>query len=92
MNIYVGQLPYSVTEEELREMFLQYGEVSSLNLIMDKYSGQSKGFGFIEMPNNSEADQAIKGLNKSMLKGREIKVNQAEERRNKKKTFRGKRY
>jgi RNA recognition motif-containing protein len=59
---------------------------------MDSYSGQSKGFGFIEMPNNSEADQAIKGLNKSMLKGREIKVNQSEERRNKKKTFRNKRY
>ena len=92
MNIYVGQLPYSVTEEELREMFLQYGEVASLNLIMDRYSGQSKGFGFVEMPNNSEADQAIKGLNKSMLKGREIKVNQSEERRNKKKTFRNKRY
>ena len=92
MNIYVGQLPYSVTEEELREMFLPYGEVTSLNLIMDRYSGQSKGFGFVEMPNNSEADQAIKGLNKSMLNGREIKVNQAEERRNKKKTFRNKRY
>ena len=92
MNIYIGQLPYSVTEEELREMFLQFGVVSSLNLIMDKYSGQSKGFGFIEMPNNSEADQAIKGLNKSMLKGREIKVNQSEERRNKKKTFLNKRY
>ena len=91
MNIYVGQLPYSVTEQELREMFLQYGEVSSLNLIMDRYSGQSKGFGFVEMPNNAEADQAIKGLNKTMLKGREIKVNQAEERR-KKKTFRNKRY
>ena len=91
MNIYVGQLPYSVTEEELREMFLQYGEVSSLNLIKDRHSGQSKGFGFVEMPNNSEADQAIKGLNKSMVKGREIKVNQAEERR-KKKTFRNKRY
>ena len=91
MNIYVGQLPYSVTEEELREMFMQYGEVSSLKLIMDRYSGQSKGFGFIDMPNNSEADQAIKGLNKSMVKGREIKVNQAEERR-KKKTFRSKRH
>jgi len=91
MNIYVGQLPYSVTEEELREMFLQYGEVSSLNLIMDRYSGQSKGFCFIEMPNNAEADQAIKGLNKSMLKGREIKVNQAEERR-RKKTYRNKRF
>lgn len=91
MNIYVGQLPYSVTEEELSEMFLQFGEVSSLKLIMDKYSGQSKGFGFVEMPNNAEADQAIKGLNKSMLKGREIKVNQSEERR-KKKAFRGRRY
>ncbi len=91
MNIYVGQLPYSITEKELREMFVQYGEVSSLNLIVDRYSGQSKGFGFIDMPNNSEADQAIKGLNKSMVKGREIKVNQAEERR-KKKTFRSKRY
>ena len=91
MNIYVGQLPYSVTEEELREMFVQYGEVASSNLIMDQYSGQSKGFGFIEMPNNTEADQAIKNLNKSMFKGREIKVNQAEERR-KKKNFRGRRY
>ena len=91
MNIYVGQLPYSVTKEELQEMFLQYGEVTSINLIMDRYSGQSKGFGFVEMPNNSEADQAIKGLNKTMVKGREIKVNQAEERR-RKKNFRGKRY
>ena len=75
MKIYVGQLPYSVTEGELREMFLQYGEIESLNLIMDRYSGQSKGFGFVEMPNNSEADLAIKGLNKSTVKGREIKVN-----------------
>lgn len=91
MNIYVGQLPYSVTEEELREMFLPYGEIASMNLIMDRYTGQSKGFGFIEMPNNSEADQAIKALNKTIFKDREIKVNQAEERR-KKKGFRGKRY
>ena len=91
MNIYIGQLPYTVTEEELREMFLQYGEVASMNLIMDKYSGRSKGFGFVEMPNNAEADQAIKGLNKSMVSGREIKVNQAEDRR-KKKTYRGRRY
>jgi RNA recognition motif-containing protein len=91
MNIYVGQLPYSVTEKELREMFAQFGEVASMNIIMDRYTGQSKGFGFVEMPNNSEADQAIKGLNKSMFKGREIKVNQAEERR-KKKPFRKRRY
>jgi len=91
MNIYVGQLPYSVTEEELREMFQQYGEVANLKLIMDKYSGRSKGFCFVEMPNNAEADQAIKGLNKSVVKGREIKVNQAEDRR-KKKTYRNRRY
>jgi len=85
MKIYVGQLPYSMTEVELNEMFSEYGEIASLNLIMDKYSGQSKGFGFIDMPDNSEADKAIKALNKSMLKGREIKVNQAEERRKKSK-------
>ena len=83
MNIYVGQLPYSITEEELHGMFQQYGEVSSLKLIMDRYTGQSKGFGFIQMPDNSEADQAVKGLNRSMIKVREIKVNQAEEKRQK---------
>jgi RNA recognition motif-containing protein len=91
MNIYVGQLPYSVTEDKLRGIFAEYGEIVSLNLIMDKYSGRSKGFGFIDMPNNSEAEKAIKALNKSMLDGREIKVNQVEERR-KKKTFRNRRY
>jgi RNA recognition motif-containing protein len=91
MNIYVGQLPYNTNEEELKALFTEYGEVASLNLITDKFSGQSKGFGFVEMPNNAEADQAIKGLNKSMLNGREIKVNQAEERR-KKSTFRKRRY
>ena len=88
MNIYIGQLPYSVNEDEIREVFTEYGEIASLNLIKDKFSGQSKGFGFIDMPNNSEADKAIKALNKSMLKGREIKVNQAEAKRNKRTTRR----
>jgi len=83
VNIYVGQLPYSVTEDELREIFAEFGAVESLNLIKDRFSGQSKGFGFVDMPNNSEADTAIKALNKSMLKGREIKVNQAEQKRSK---------
>ncbi|MFZ5767008.1 MAG: RNA recognition motif domain-containing protein [Thermodesulfobacteriota bacterium] len=83
MNIYVGQLPYNVTEEELREIFAKFGEIASLSLIKDKFSGQSKGFGFVDMPNNSEADMAIKALNKTMLKGREIKVNQAEQRKQK---------
>lgn len=80
MNIYVGNLPYSVTEDELREAFSEFGEVSSVNVITDKYSGQSKGFGFVEMANNSEAEEAIKALNESSLKGRDIKVNQARPR------------
>ncbi|MCL7487876.1 MAG: RNA-binding protein [Desulfobulbaceae bacterium] len=91
MNIYIGQLPYNVNEDELKEIFSEYGEIASLNLVKDRFSGQSKGFGFIDMPNNSEADQAIKALNKSMLKGREIKVNQAEQRRQKS-SFRKRRY
>jgi len=77
MNIYVGNLPYSVTEDDLKEAFSEFGEVSSVTVISDKFSGQSKGFGFVEMPNNSEADAAIKALNESDFKGRNIKVNQA---------------
>lgn len=92
MNIYVGQLPYNVGEEDLQELFKPYGEIASLNLIKDKFSGRSKGFAFVDMPNNSEADTAIKALNKSMLKGREIKVNQAEQRRSKHKSRRPRRY
>ena len=81
MNIYVGQLPPSVTEEDLREIFKEFGEIVSLNLMKDRFSGQSKGYGFIDMPDNSQADKAIKALNKTMFKGREIKVNQAEQRK-----------
>ena len=80
MNLYVGNLPYSVTEDELREAFVAFGEVSSVNIIIDRMTGQSKGFGFVEMPNNSEADEAIKSLNETSLKGRNIKVNQARPR------------
>jgi RNA recognition motif-containing protein len=80
MRIYVGNLPYNVNESELKEMFSPYGQVTSATLVMDKFSGQSKGFGFVEMPNNSEADAAIKGLNESSVKGRNIKVNQAKPR------------
>jgi RNA recognition motif-containing protein len=80
MNIYVGNLAYSVSEAELREVFAEFGEVSSVNVITDKFTGQSKGFAFVEMPNNSEADKAIKALNESELKGRNIKVNQARPR------------
>lgn len=77
MNIYVGNLAYSVTESDLREAFAAFGDISSATVIMDKFSGQSKGFGFVEMPNNSEADDAIKALNDTALKGRNVKVNQA---------------
>ena len=77
MNLYVGNLPYSVTEADLKDAFSEFGEVSSVTLVSDKFSGQSKGFGFVEMPNNSEADAAIKALNESSFKGRNIKVNQA---------------
>ncbi|MCG6941829.1 MAG: RNA-binding protein [Thiohalocapsa sp.] len=77
MNIYVGNLPYSVTDDDLREAFSQYGSVDTVNLITDKFSGQSKGFGFVEMGNNAEADAAIKALNGTDFKGRNITVNQA---------------
>ena len=80
MNIYIGNLPYDVSEEELKELFSQFGEVSSSSIIMDRFSGQSKGFGFVEMPQNPEAEDAIKALNESALKGRNIKVNQAKPR------------
>lgn len=77
MNIYVGNLPYNATESDLKEAFSAFGEVSSVSLVTDKFSGQSKGFGFVEMPSNSEADAAIKALNEKPFKGRNIKVNQA---------------
>ena len=80
MNIYVGNLPYSLSEDDLKSAFSQFGEVSSASIIMDRMSGQSKGFGFVEMPDNSEADEAIKALNESALNGRNIKVNEARPR------------
>ncbi len=80
MNIYVGNLPYSLSEDDLKAAFSQFGEVSSVSIIMDRMSGQSKGFGFVEMPENSEADEAIKALNESALNGRNIKVNEARPR------------
>jgi RNA recognition motif-containing protein len=80
MRIYVGNLPYSVTDDELRQTFSEFGELASAEVIKDKFSGQSKGFGFVDMPNNSEADQAIKALNDQPLKGRKLTVNEARPR------------
>ncbi len=84
MNIYVGNLPFSTNEDELRKTFAAYGEVSSAAVIKDQFTGQSRGFGFVEMPNKEEADAAIAGLNGKDFKGRPLKVNEArprEERR-----------
>ena len=80
MNIYIGNLDYGVTEDDLRDAFGEFGEVSSANIISDKFTGRSKGFGFVEMPNDDEANQAIDALNDTDLNGRSIKVNQARPR------------
>ncbi len=77
MNIHVGNLAYNVTEDDLRTLFSTFGEVSAVNVIKERSSGQSKGFGFVEMLNNSEADKAMKGLNGIRLKDQAIKLSQA---------------
>lgn len=77
MKIYVGNLSYQVTDDDLRQAFGQHGAVSSAKVITDKFSGESKGFAFVEMPVQAEAEAAIKQLNGTLLKGRNIKVNQA---------------
>jgi RNA recognition motif-containing protein len=77
MNIYVGNLSYSVTEDDLRSAFEAFGQVSSTNIIKDKFSGQSKGFGFVEMPSADEGRAAINELNGKEFKGRAINVNEA---------------
>ncbi|MBM4446494.1 MAG: RNA-binding protein [Chloroflexi bacterium] len=80
MNIYVGNLSYNTTEEELRNEFTAFGGVTSVSIIKDKYSGQSKGFAFVEMPVLSEGQAAIKGLHGKMLNDRALTVNGARER------------
>jgi RNA recognition motif-containing protein len=82
MNIYVGNLHFNVSEDELRKAFEEYGEVSSVKIITDKYSGRSKGFGFVEMQNDKEAKEAIDNLNGTEIKGRSVNVNQAREKEN----------
>ena len=80
MNIYVGNLSSDLTEEELREEFKAFGEVASVSIIKDKYSGQSRGFGFVEMPTKSEGEAAIAGLKGKTLKNRTLDVNEARPR------------
>ena len=80
MKIYVGNLPYTTTEDALRSQFQEFGEVLSVKIIMDKFTGKSKGFAFVEMSNDEEANGAIEGLNGQQLDGRTLIVNQARAR------------
>ncbi len=81
MNIYVGNLSSDATEEDLNQAFGEFGQVESANIIKDRYSGESRGFGFVEMPSKTEAQSAIDGLDGKDLKGRTISVNEARPRR-----------
>lgn len=81
MNIFVGSLPFALEESRLKEVFEAYGEVSSVKIIIDKFSGRSKGFGFVEMPDDAMAQKAIDELNGSSVEGRSIVVNKSEDKR-----------
>jgi RNA recognition motif-containing protein len=78
MNIFVGSLPWSIEEADLRESFEAYGTVDSVKIVTDKFTGRSKGFGFVEMPNDEEAEKAINELNGATVEGRNIVVNKSE--------------
>jgi RNA recognition motif-containing protein len=80
MNIYVGNISRTVTEQDLKEAFEAFGAVQSAAIIKDKFSGESRGFGFVEMPNKEEADKAIASLNGKDMKGRNLTVNEARPR------------
>ena len=78
MDIYVGNLSYQTDDQSLRELFEKYGSVASSRVITDKFSGQSKGFGFVEMPNAEEANKAISALNEQEFQGRNLRVNESQ--------------
>ncbi len=82
MKLYVGKLPYRTNDQELNDLFAQYGEVVSARIIIDRETGRSKGFGFVEMSNDQDAQNAMNQLNNSMVGGRTIVVNEAQERQN----------
>lgn len=77
MTIYVGNIAYAMTVEELKKLFVVYGNVTNVKIIFDRLTGKSKGFGFVEMENDEEAENAIRALNDTMFKGRNLKVNNA---------------
>ncbi len=80
MNIYIGNLPYNTSEDDLRDLFSAHGEVSSVNVIIDRDSGRSKGFGFVEMPDKAQAESAINAINQTDVSGRSVRVNEARPR------------
>ncbi len=80
MNVYVGNLPYNTSSDDLREMFEAFGEVTSANVISDRDSGRSKGFGFVEMSDDAQAQEAIEKLNGTEMDGRTVTVNEARPR------------
>ncbi len=80
MNIYAGNLPHDVTEEELRQEFAAFGQVATVSIIKDRYTGQSRGFAFVEMPTKEEAQAAITGINGKKLRDRALNVNEARPR------------
>lgn len=80
MKIYVGNMPYAVTSDELSELFAEHGHVAEANVIMDRETGRSKGFGFVDMPNDAEAKDAINALNSSQMSGRTLRVSEARPR------------
>jgi RNA recognition motif-containing protein len=80
MNIHVSNLSFNVTDEDLREFFTEYGEVSSAKVIMDKFTGKSRGFGFVEMPDDEAARKAISELDNGVVEGRTIRVSEAKPR------------
>ncbi|OWY24134.1 RNA-binding protein [Sphingobacteriales bacterium UPWRP_1] len=80
MNLYVGNLDYGITEEDLREVFQEYGEVTSVKVIVDRETNRSKGFGFVEMANNEDGQKAINELNGALLEDRPLRVNEARDR------------
>ncbi len=94
MNIYIGNLSYGTTEETLKTLFAEFGEIASVKVIKDRFSGRPRGFGFVEMPSNSEADQAIKALNGNRIDGNNIKVRPADSggKKRKKRPFRRRGY
>jgi RNA recognition motif-containing protein len=89
MNIYVGNISRTATEQDIKEAFEAFGAVQSAAIIKDKFSGESRGFGFVEMPNKEEADKAIAGLNGKDLKGRTLTVNEARPRTDRPRTSGG---